>query len=109
MQNIYYDPSDSKTMLHVTDFTTNPRFWENSTYRGYSPEKIVFSIAFFDCPSKVSQIKSLKQGDRVILWNIRVKPDKKYGVLEGTVGSKSSFSVLRLAANDPRWQGLSDA
>ena len=108
-QNVYYDPASSKTMLHITDFTTNPLFWENSTFRGYPPEKIIFSIAFFDCAAKVNQIKSLKQGDRVFLSNIRVKSDSKFGILEGHVGTNSAFKMRTLAIDETRSEAISKA
>lgn len=100
---------DNPCKLQVTDFTMNPRFWENAHYPGYSADQIVLEIALFDCPDKVCRLQGLLQGDRILLENVRIKRDRFFGRLEGHIGRNGEFSVQKLAEDSVPWLVLEEA
>lgn len=104
-----YDSYSSPVRLYVTDHNVNEVLFENTQHSGYPAKRIIFEIAFWDCPDKVNKIKRLKEGDRVFMENIRVKRCRSYNLVEGNVGSKGEFRVTILDKADAEWAVLQKA
>lgn len=110
VNNVYYDPAYDVIDLHVTDFTVNENLHENNRYDGYPPARIVFDIAFMECPEFVAKVKHLRKGDRIRLNNIRVKWNSSAQVIEGQVGNRSrTFDCVMIKPTDPHYTAMTKA
>lgn len=92
------------TTVSVTDFTVNELFWLNSNNADYPQARIILHIAIFGDRQR-EKVASLRQGDRVILRNVRSKYDKQ-GNLEGHVGERNLFRVTELKKGDGHYSQL---
>lgn len=86
------------TIIAITDFSCNEQFWQNMTHPVYPRSRSVFRIAIFGAAQR-AKVAGLRQGDRVVLWNVRCKLDKQ-GNLEGHVGERNTFRVDQLTSKD---------
>ena len=107
MQDVYYEPDTTQTMLHITDYTSNALFLPNDLDDYPNGERIKFILTAF-APERQKQISHLKQGQRVFLRNVRVKCGISSD-LEGDIGARGNFAVTLLYERDAAYQELEKA
>jgi hypothetical protein len=104
VEDVYTNEMRSMTTVHVTDFTSNERFWQNSNHPDYPRARIILQISVFGDTQR-QKVSTLRQGNRVILRNIRCKLDKQDN-LEGHVGERNLFRVEKLPKEHEHYKQL---